>query len=102
LTGEKIEKIDVPHSVVEDAVKKAREVEAVEKPQMLTATAQDLQLQEYLCSKYVREDNTRKNALYLGYMDGRELYPDFVPLSFEDTMKEVLDGKAVKLYEGTF
>ncbi|KAF2027043.1 NAD(P)-binding protein [Setomelanomma holmii] len=102
LTGETIERTQVPLSDIVDAVRRAREVDAVEKPQTLDATAQELQWQEYLLSKYVREDNTRENALYLGYLDAKELYPDFVPISFEDTIKEALDGNAVKLYEGRF
>jgi hypothetical protein len=47
---------------------------------------------EYVLSKYIREDNTRANALYLGYLDARELYPDFKPISFEDYFKEALEG----------
>ncbi|KAH7072081.1 hypothetical protein BKA63DRAFT_62328 [Paraphoma chrysanthemicola] len=99
---EKIERIHVPLAEVEDDVKKAREKEALEKPTMLDATAQGLQLQEYLWSKYVRGDNTRENAAYLGYLDATELYPDFVPRRFEETVREILEGNAVKLYEGRF
>lgn len=47
-------------------------------------------------SKYIREDNTRSNAFYLGYLDAKELYPDFNPTSFEEMLKEVVDGKAPK------
>ncbi|KAI9836375.1 MAG: hypothetical protein M1819_001404 [Sarea resinae] len=55
---------------------------------------------DYACSKFVRGDNTPAYAAYLGYLDASELYPDFVPRSFEAYAKELLDGKAVKVYEG--
>lgn len=39
-----------------------------------------------------------ENAKYLGYLDARELYPDFKAISFESFVKEILDGKAKKPY----
>ena len=53
---------------------------------------------EYVHSKYVRGDNTLANAEYLGYLNARELYPDFKPKSFEAYVQDVLDGKGVKPY----
>jgi hypothetical protein len=58
----------------------------------------ELYVAEYNFSKYLRGDNTRENAKYLGYLDARELYPDFKPISFEQFLQEVLDGKAVRPY----
>lgn len=52
---------------------------------------------DYVVAKYVRCDNTLENAKYLGYLNARELYPDFEPLSFKDFVKEVLDGKGKKM-----
>ena len=46
----------------------------------------------------MREDNCPANAKYLGYLDTRELYPDFNPISFEHFVREVLQGEAKKLY----
>lgn len=49
---------------------------------------------EYDCCKYIRGDNTPENATYLGYLDARELYPDFKPVKFREYFTEVKDGKA--------
>ncbi|ETN41807.1 uncharacterized protein HMPREF1541_03744 [Cyphellophora europaea CBS 101466] len=55
---------------------------------------------QYNHSKFIRGDNTLENAKYLGYLDARELYPDFKPVTFEDFMRGVLAGKATKAYGG--
>jgi hypothetical protein len=54
---------------------------------------------EYAYSKFVRGDNSPQYADYLGYLDARDLYPDFVPKSFEAFAKELLDGKAARIFE---
>ncbi|KAI9655128.1 MAG: hypothetical protein M1821_005611 [Bathelium mastoideum] len=54
---------------------------------------------EYSYSKYIRGDNTPEIGKYLGYLDAQELYPDFKPITFEDYLKELLAGKAKKVYE---
>jgi len=46
----------------------------------------------------MRRDNTPENAKYLGYIDARELYPDFKPISFSNFVDELLAGNAKKLY----
>ncbi|KAK7039903.1 glycoside hydrolase [Favolaschia claudopus] len=51
---------------------------------------------EYNYSKYVRGDNTPEYAKYLGYLDARELYPEFKPISFRNFVTELLDGKIEK------
>lgn len=55
---------------------------------------------EYAYSKFVRGDNSPEYAKYLGYLDARDLYPEFVPTKFETYVKELLEGKAAKLVEG--
>jgi hypothetical protein len=57
---------------------------------------------EYEVSTYVREDNTLENANYLGYLDARELYPDFKPVSFRSYLAELFAGQGVKPYAGRF
>jgi hypothetical protein len=54
---------------------------------------------EYAYSKFVRGENTPQYAKYLGYLDASDLYPDFVPRSFEAFAKELLDGKAAKIFD---
>ena len=55
---------------------------------------------EYAYSKFVRGDNCPKYAKYLGYLDARDLYPGFVPRSFEAFAKELVEGKAARIFEG--
>lgn len=46
----------------------------------------------------IRGDNTPEYAAYLGYLDAQELYPDFRPRTFEAFVRELLSGKAEKVY----
>jgi hypothetical protein len=55
---------------------------------------------EYAYSKFVRGDNSPQSAKYLGYLDASDLYPDFIPRSFEAFGEELLDGRATKIFEG--
>ena len=57
-----------------------------------------LSIMQYHHSKYIRADNTIENAKYLGYLNARELYPDFKPISFEQFVKDLLAGTARKPY----
>jgi hypothetical protein len=57
---------------------------------------------QYDLSKYIRQDNTPEVAKYLGYLDARELYPDFKPISFAEYISELLDGKGEKPYPNKF
>lgn len=53
-------------------------------------------------SRFVRGDNTLKNAKYLGYLDARDLYPDIQPLKLADYVDVVLAGDGQRPYEGRF
>ncbi|TVY42056.1 Isoflavone reductase-like protein [Lachnellula subtilissima] len=53
---------------------------------------------EYSYSMFVRSDNSPEYAKYLGYLDARDLYPDFVPRLFEAFARELVDGKAAKIF----
>jgi hypothetical protein len=57
---------------------------------------------EYNVAKHVRQDNTPENAMYLGYLDTRELYPDFGPNTFSAFVDELLAGKAKRLYQDKY
>lgn len=48
----------------------------------------------------IRGDNTPEYAEYLGYLNGKDLYPDFEYVTFEDYVKEVLEGKVRGVYQG--
>jgi hypothetical protein len=53
---------------------------------------------QYILSKYFRRDNTPENARYLGYLDAKDMYPDFKPVSFEEYVAELIDGKGQRPY----
>lgn len=53
---------------------------------------------QYNHSFGIRGDNTPENAAYLGYLDGRDLYPDLKGTSMEEFLVKVLSGKAKKPY----
>lgn len=55
---------------------------------------------QYTHSKHIRGDNTLENAKYLGYLDAKELYPDFSPITFETCVKEIVQGAGVTMYKG--
>jgi hypothetical protein len=56
---------------------------------------------QYNCSMFIRGDNSLENAKYLGYLDARELYPDFKPRKFEACVKEAIAGEAPSTYGET-
>ncbi|KAG8165575.1 hypothetical protein KVR01_004127 [Diaporthe batatas] len=53
---------------------------------------------EYQYSWGIRGDNTPENAKYLGYLLGKELYPDMEFTSYESYIKSLLDGTATRPY----
>ncbi|KAJ6472497.1 isoflavone reductase family protein [Mycena sanguinolenta] len=62
-------------------------------------TAQTLVfIADYTYSKYVRGDNTPSYAKYLGYLDARELYPEFQPRTFKAFVAELQEGKVEMPY----
>ncbi|KIL85895.1 hypothetical protein FAVG1_10864 [Fusarium avenaceum] len=57
-------------------------------------------LPEYHYSLEIRGDNTPKRAEYLGYLNGKELYPDVQVETLEDYIKGVIDGTVERVYIG--
>lgn len=53
---------------------------------------------EYQRSWGIRGDNTPESARYLGFVLGKELYPDMEYITFESYVKELLEQKAKKPY----
>ncbi|KKA24426.1 phenylcoumaran benzylic ether reductase [Rasamsonia emersonii CBS 393.64] len=95
LSGEKIGPIN--HVTPEELLAQIDSLKATFDPND-TSLARKIPLigAQYNYSKFVRGDNQPERAAYLGYLDGRKLYPDFQPISFEAFLKEVVDGKAKK------
>ncbi|GIK05307.1 hypothetical protein Aspvir_009413 [Aspergillus viridinutans] len=47
----------------------------------------------------IRGDNTPEYAEYLGYLSGKDVYPDFKFTKLEEFIQEVLEGKAKGIYQ---
>lgn len=56
-------------------------------------------INQYLLSWGIRGENTPEYAEYLGYLDGKKLYPDIEFTSFESYVQEVVSGKAQGVYD---
>ncbi|OGM49635.1 hypothetical protein ABOM_001899 [Aspergillus bombycis] len=96
LSGEVIEREYISSQQLEADLKRA----SAEHAKNLEDPAKRLgfYILQTLYSKYVRRDNQPSYAKYLGYLDARELYPDFVPISFRDFFAEVLAAEAKRPY----
>ncbi|KAJ5588200.1 isoflavone reductase [Penicillium hordei] len=57
-----------------------------------------LAVAQYTYSTCVRGDNTPDYARYLGYLDGKELYPDVDFIPFRKYVSELIDGTARRAY----
>ncbi|KAH9818952.1 isoflavone reductase family protein, partial [Teratosphaeria destructans] len=53
---------------------------------------------QYHISFGIRGDNTPGYARYLGYLDGKELYPDFRFVTLEEYIRELLEGQGKMVY----
>ncbi|KAE8553133.1 hypothetical protein TMatcc_007443 [Talaromyces marneffei ATCC 18224] len=53
---------------------------------------------EYQLSWGIRGDNVPEYAKYLGYLDAKDLYPDFKSIAFEEYVQELLSGVATGVY----
>ncbi|KAL2793051.1 NAD(P)-binding protein [Aspergillus keveii] len=96
LAGEQLPRSYVSEEQVLARIDNARK-ELDENPSDLTAIGA-LTTTQLFCSWGIRGDNTPEYAQYLGYLDGKELYPEFEFKKFDDYVKEVLDGTAVGVY----
>lgn len=100
LSGEKIDKKVFSEKELGNLVSAARK--AYEANPTDSSAQRDLWSTDYWNSKYIRGDNTRENALYLGYLDAKELYPDFKPVTFEAFIQELLRGDIERPYKGRY
>ncbi|KAJ7174377.1 hypothetical protein C8R46DRAFT_945363 [Mycena filopes] len=96
LSGEKIERKYISAESI--IAKRAEHAAASKADPDNFLTWLKLVQQDYNYNKYVRGDNSPEYAKYLGYLDTKELYPEFRPRSFVEFARELLDGKAEKMY----
>ncbi|KAJ7463473.1 hypothetical protein B0H11DRAFT_2175167 [Mycena galericulata] len=96
VSGEKIERNHI--SADELIASRARYTAAIAAdPKDLKARVLRLG-EDYRYSKYVRGDNTPAYGEYLGYLDARTLYPNFLPRTFKDFVGDLLAGKVSPTY----
>lgn len=96
MSGETITRTYMSAEDIEAAI--ARVKEAIRKDPNNLPVALALVPLQYNLSRTVRGDNQPEYAKYLGYLDSRDLYPDFEPRSFKSFVSEVLEGKAERAY----
>ncbi|KAF2177089.1 isoflavone reductase [Zopfia rhizophila CBS 207.26] len=97
LSGEKLERRYISEEEVRARIQEARDTlkqNPVDSGALFMVTTYQL-----LLSWGIRGDNTPENASYLGYLNGKDLYPDFQFIKFEDYVKEVLNEKIKGVYQ---
>jgi hypothetical protein len=59
----------------------------------------DLMCAQYSNVRFICGFNQPQYAEYLGYLDGRNLYPDFKPRPFKEYLRDLLNGKLKSPYD---
>ncbi|KAL0932189.1 isoflavone reductase family protein [Colletotrichum truncatum] len=95
-SGEKLERQYISETELLSNIEAARSL-ANTNPENSDAVRQFVKGQ-LLHSIAIRGDNTPENAEYLGYLDGKALYPDFPYIKFDDFVGDLLIGKAKGVY----
>ncbi|KAF2668136.1 eukaryotic translation initiation factor eIF-4A subunit [Microthyrium microscopicum] len=98
-SGEKVETKTETHDDLVAKMHAAREAHKIDPSNIMNNVA--VYGSEYDVSKYVRKDNTPEIAVYLGYLDTKELYPDFKPNTFSRFVDELLAGQAKLMYQNS-
>ncbi|KAH8704636.1 hypothetical protein GQ44DRAFT_716493 [Phaeosphaeriaceae sp. PMI808] len=97
LSGETIPRVYARKEEVEAKISRALEILA----KSFDAGAQlDLGMGQYMNMLGIRGDNTPEHAKYLGYLDARELYPEFKPTPLASYIEGRLSGAIQNTYEG--
>ncbi|KAH9215486.1 hypothetical protein DL95DRAFT_461123 [Leptodontidium sp. 2 PMI_412] len=96
ISGEKLDGQTVSVEDIEAPVAQATELITKEPDNVQNRVM--LYIAQYDGSKYVRRDTTTEYAKYLGYLDSKELYPDFKPKTFRDFVVDLLHGKVARPY----
>lgn len=97
LAGEKIPRKYARATEYEELIAEA-DVKLKDSPEDFVARAQKV-LAQYALSWGIRGENTPVFAKYLGYLDGKQLYPDVKFTSFDSYVREVLSGRAQGVYD---
>ncbi len=97
LSGEKIPRGYTSAEMYEQQIVEA-DAKLKEKPEDFVARAQKV-FAQYALSWGIRGENTPEYAKYLGYLDGKKLYPDVQFTPYKSYLREVVDGKAQGVYD---
>ncbi|KAF7551229.1 hypothetical protein G7Z17_g5151 [Cylindrodendrum hubeiense] len=95
-SGEKVARNYLSKTEVEASVEAARK--AYYDVDRSFANLLGLAVVQYPNSIWLRGDNLPERAKYLGYLSGKELYPDVEHVKFEEYVAEVLAGKGKAPY----
>ncbi|KAL2827160.1 hypothetical protein BDW59DRAFT_144347 [Aspergillus cavernicola] len=96
MSSEKIERTYVSAKEIKASINRVKT--ATEADPSNTSISLSLVPLQYNLNKSVRGDNEPGYAKYLGYLEARELYPDFKPRRFREFLDELLQGKAAPVY----
>ncbi|OGM48930.1 hypothetical protein ABOM_003114 [Aspergillus bombycis] len=97
LSGEKLERRYMSERDADARIQEARS--ALKKEPTDPSALAALITSQLFFSWGIRGDNTPEYAEYLGYLNGKDLYPDFKFTKLEEYVKEVLEGKAKGVYQ---
>ncbi|CAI7667691.1 unnamed protein product [Penicillium bialowiezense] len=98
VSGEKLDRQYLSQAEAEARIEQAR-LALEQNPADGSALAM-LTVSQLTFSWGIRGDNTPENAAYLGYLSGKDLYPDFEFTTLKDYMKEALEGNCKGVYQG--
>ncbi|KAF3765018.1 isoflavone reductase family protein [Cryphonectria parasitica EP155] len=90
VSGEKLERVYISEA---EALKNVDEAEKKFAKEQSIKNFFALGMYQYFLSWSIRADNTPEYAKYLGYLDGKELYPDFNYQTLEGYMKKAFKGE---------
>lgn len=94
-SGEKIPRNYIAAEELNKGIENAKT--AHEKEPSVT-TFLGLTTSQYFTSIWLRGDNLPESATYLGYVNGKELYPDVKYTTFAEYAKELMAGEGKRVY----
>ncbi|KAK4935256.1 hypothetical protein LTR66_015480 [Elasticomyces elasticus] len=97
VSGERLNRQYISEAEVKERLEKARH--ALDQNQTDGSALAMLTVSQLFFSWGIRGDNTPENAAYLGYMSGKDLYPDLTYTTLKDYMIEALGGKGKGVYQ---
>ncbi|KAJ5403158.1 uncharacterized protein N7487_009054 [Penicillium crustosum] len=98
VSGEKLDRQYISEAEAKERLEQARH--ALEQNQKDISALAMLTVSQLSFSWGIRGDNTPEHAAYLGYLSGKDLYPDLNFTTLRDYMLEAPGGKSKGVYQG--